>query len=339
MKNLLLLFFCLQFFAAYGQLASVTNKDYNADGIDDTLKCSFEVGGNFGGRDCQLIDGITQKKFGLTNYGCFCKIKQHVKVSSDLLKPENKAFLEILKGEILPVQKQVADPSLQWLIDCTYTSQTTGSDSDFDLVFKPKSKWRKGAIELPSTYYVEMPKDSLAKLFPDANRSGGQGEGEGDHGFLVYYGDTHFSTNSNTEANLIEVTGNGAYKVFQTGHGVLVKKEEAYKWLFVSDNDLNGSPGKLRWASVAQVVLLEKHVVIEQTLAPDAHYNIYVIDIETGIGGRLRIDFDYFDGIELNDLSYKERFSVKDNVILIGPKHKQLRFPLKETKQNLERFK
>lgn len=335
MRILILLLFCFHVFVVSGQFESVTNEDFNGDGIDDTLKCSFEVGSNFGGRDCQLIDGKTKKKHGLSSYGCFCKIKQQITVSPDLLKLENQTFLKLLKSEILPVQKLVADPTLQWLIDCAYASQTTGSDAVFNLIFKPKSNWRKGVIELPSTYYVKMPKDLLGKLFPDANRSDGS---EGGHGYLVYYGDTHFSTNSNTKQDLIEVTGNDTYKIFKTGHGVLVKKKEAYKWLFISDNDQNGSPSKLRWASIAQIILLEKHIIIEQSLAPDSIYNIYLIDIETGIGGRLRIDFDYFKGIDINDLSHQERFSVKDNEIRIGPKHNQLKFPLKEIKQNLDRF-
>ncbi len=110
------------------------------------------------------------------------------------------------------------------------------------------------------------------------------------------------------------------------------------KWLFVTDIDINGLPSKLRWQSIEQIVMVDNLIVVKQSLAPDVLYNIYVIDIETGLGGKLKIDFYFFDDIEISDLSLEERFSVKDRTIHIGSSDKQLKFMLKEIEQSMKEF-
>ncbi len=148
------------------QHSSVVNEDYNNDGIDDTLKCSYEIGSNFGGRDCQLIDGKTQTKFGLSNYGCFCKIKQYIVVSPKLFKSENSAFFDKLKTEILPIKRQTPDASLQWLINSSFSSHVIKDNPNLDFIFDPDIKWSMDPLEAPSTYYIQMSTDSLNKLVP-----------------------------------------------------------------------------------------------------------------------------------------------------------------------------
>ncbi len=333
-----LLFFFLFVLSVSAQHSSVISEDYNDDGIEDTLKCSYEIGSNFGGRDCQLIDGKTQTKFGLSNYGCFCKIKQHIAISPELTRPENSAFFDILKREILPIKKQTPDASLQWLINSSFASHVVKDNPNLDLIFNPDIKWSIDAPEAPSTYYIQMSTDSLIKLVPNKNKVRRQDKQSHYQGFLIYYGDTHFSTRNRIERNFIEVDENETYKMLRTGHGILAKKGILNKWLFVTDIDINGSPSKLRWQSIEQIVMVDNLIVVKQSLAPDVLYNIYVIDIETGVGGRLKIDFDFFDDTEISDLSHEERFSVVDDTVHIGSSDKQLKFPLKEIEQNMKEF-
>ena len=338
MQNVYVLFFFLFVLSVSGQYSSVVNEDYNNDGIDDTLKCSYEIGSNFGGRDCQLIDGKTQTKFGLSNYGCFCKIKQSIMVSAELFKPENITFFETLKKEILPIKKQTPDASLQWLINSSFSSHVIKDNPNLDLIFDPNIKWGIDSHEAPSTYYIQMSTDSLNKLVPQTNRVRKQDKQSHHQGFLVYYGDTHFSMQNNSGRSYIEVDENETYKVLRTSHGILAKKGILNKWLFVTDIDINGSPSKLRWQSIEQIVIVDNLIVVKQSLAPDVLYNIYVIDIETGVGGKLKIDFDFFDDIEISNLSLEERFSIKDNTIHIGSSEKQLKFSLMEIEQSMKEF-
>jgi hypothetical protein len=183
-----------------------------------------------------------------------------------------------------------------------------------------------------------MSTDSLNKLVPQTNRVRKQDKQSHHQGFLVYYGDTHFSAQNSVERSFIEVDESETYKVLRTSHGILAKKGILNKWLFVTDIDINGSPSKLRWQSIEQIVMVDNLIVVKQSLAPDVLYNIYVIDIETGVGGKLKIDFDFFDDTEISDLSLEERFSVKDNTVHIGSSDKQLKFSLMEIEQNMKEF-
>ena len=329
----LLVFFVFPFFVS-AQHTSITNKDFNQDSIPDILKCSYEIGSNFGGTDCTLIDGKTQAKFNLTNYGCYCNIKQLVVISPELKKQENIGFLYALSEEVLPQRSVTPDQSLMWIIRSANSLQKNLDDAYFEFVFNPKNEWRYGTIKLPHTYFIEMGTVSLAKIFPDQTEKI-QKLGKNDKVYLVYYGDTHFENLGTESPRLEAVAENSNYQIFKSKHGVLAKKGTTHKWLFVTDKALNDSPEKLRWKSIADVQLIQNYVLVQQTIAPDTKYHLYLIDIETGLGGQLKIDFDQFDDGDLPDLTAKGQFLIKDDLIYIGPKDNRLKFSLPELKQHL----
>lgn len=336
MKNLHILCLLLLASCLSAQHTSITSEDYNSDGIEDLLKCSYEIGSNFGGGECELTDGKTKNKFSLSNYGCFCAIKKRVRVAAELRKKENEYFFYRLKKEILPKFRPTPDQSLIWIINSSLHSQKLSEHRYFDLTFNPKIVWRQEEPELPSTYYIEMGVQILSKMIPtESTTSLPRSRDQKD--YLVYYGDTHFTAKGLKTKDFIAVAKNETYEILKTAHGVIAKKANSYKWLFVTDKDVNASPQKLRWASIEDVVLQDNHLIIKQGLAPDDAYHIYIIDIESGIGGRLKIDFDNLleNGIEILDLTPKERFSIEDNSIRIGRKRKILNFPLTEIKQEL----
>ncbi|TMM58550.1 hypothetical protein FEE95_03720 [Maribacter algarum] len=338
MKNLLLLFFFLFIAQLFAQHNSITTEDFNSDGIEDILMCSYEIGSNFGGADCELTDGKTKKKFTLTNYGCFCAIKKRVSVLPELRKKENEYFFYNLKKEVLPKFRPTPDQSLFWIINSSLNTQKQEENQYFNLTFNPKTVWRQEEPELPSTYYIEMGARTLSKIIRQEKITYAKSESSDQKDFLIYYGDTHFSSEGGKTKAFIPVEKNESYEILKTDHGVIAKKGNKYKWVFVTDMDINASPQKLRWASIEEVVLHDNHVIIKQALAPDPKYNIYVIEIETGLGGRLKIDFDFLleRGIEIPDLKPEERFSITDDMIVIGKKRNKMKFPLTEIKQELE---
>ncbi|MEP3208066.1 MAG: hypothetical protein ABJN95_02695 [Maribacter sp.] len=336
MKNLHFLLLLLLALSLSAQHTSITTEDFNSDGIKDLLKCSYEIGSNFGGGECELTDGKTKSKFSLSNFGCFCAIKKRVGVAAELRKKENEYFFYRLKKEILPKFRPTPDQSLIWIINSSLHSQEPSEHRYFDLTFNPKIVWRQEEPELPSTYYIEMGVQILSKMIP-AERNSAAPRSRDQKDYLVYYGDTHFAAEGSKTKDFIPVAKNDAYEILKTAHGVIAKKANSYKWLFVTDKDINASPQKLRWASIEDVVLHDSYVIIKQGLAPDNEYHIYIIDIESGIGGRLKINFDFLleKGIEILDLTPKERFSIENNTIRIGRKRKILKFPLTEIKHEL----
>lgn len=336
MSKLYILFFIIFTLPLSAQHSSVTQEDFNNDGVEDILKCTYEIGSNFGGGDCELQDGKTKNTFRLSNYGCFCAIKKHVFVAPELRKKENEYFLYTLKKEILPQFKPIPDQSLFWIIKSGLHTQRPQEHPYFDLIFDPQNAWRQGQPELPFTYSIEIGAQTLSKIAPIPSETSSKKLSADHKDFLVYYGDTHFSVENEEIKDFISVTKNDTYEILKTAHGVIVVKENTYKWLFVTDMDINDSPQKLRWASIEKVVLHGKHILIKQSLAPDSEFKIYVIDIETSHGGRLKIDFDerLVMNMEITDLSSEERFSVQEDNIIIGRKE----IPLEKIKHELKSF-
>ena len=123
MQTLYLLFIFVLVLPLSAQHASITTEDFNNDGADDVLKCSYEIGSSFGGGDCELTDGKTKNKFTLSNYGSFCAIKKRVSIAPDLRKKENEYFFYTLKKEILPKFKTTPDQSLIWIINSSLNTQ------------------------------------------------------------------------------------------------------------------------------------------------------------------------------------------------------------------------
>ena len=327
----LLLFLTSIFVTA--QHTTMTIDDFNADGVEDRLKCSYEIGSAFGGTDCTLTDGKTNANYNLTNFGCYCKIKKHVVLSPELRKPENVSFLYALRKEVLPIRRITPDQSLLWIIKSSLTTQKVNDNNHFDLIFNPKSHWRKEKIELPSTYYIEMSAKVLSNIIPSEDQN--QKVNIKGNDFLIYYGHSHFQNQGSQSDSLKLVAENDTYKILKTAHGVLVKKGDTYKWLFITDIDINGSPANLRQTSIEEVVLLKNHIILRQNLTPDLTYNIYLIDIANGMGGKLKINFDSFNANELQAMKSEKLFSVKDNTLRIGKKKHKLKFSLDEIKRDL----
>ena len=322
------------------QQTLTTAEDFNQDGIVDQLNCTYTIGSSFGGTTCKLQDGKTKKTFTLSNYGCYCAIKKSVFVTPELRKKENEYFLYTLKKEVLPEVKAIPDQSLYWIIKSGLHSKKLTDHRYFNLIFQPNSTWRSGKPEPPYTYAIEINSATLSQIAA-ANKTATNDISSADHkDFLVYYGDTHFS-NENKETQAFQhVATNNNYEIMKTAHGVIAKKGDTYKWLFVTDIDINAAPQKLRWSSIKAVVLLENHVLIQQSTAPNEEFMVYLIAIESGTGGRIKIDFNQLSdhNIMLANLNAEQRFSVQKNTLSIGTGPHKIQFPLSELKLMLNDY-
>ena len=330
MKHLVFISFLLSTISVISQHTTITDEDFNLDGIADHMKCTYEIGHNFGGSTCDLIDGKTNIKYTLHNKSCFFAMKSHVNVDKDLRKKENKYFFYKLKTEILPKFSPIADQSLLWIINSTLHTTNLTNNTHFDYIFNPKTTWRSGQPTLPYTYYIEIKEQTISKIINTQHNT--EEILSKDHkDFLVYYGDTHFLNQNDKKFEL--VTENSSYQILKTAHGVIAKKGKTYKWLFVTDIDANDAPRKLRWASIDTVILQNNYVIIKQNLAPDRDFNLYLINIENGIGAKLKIDLDK---INFETLSKTEQLSFKNDTLYLGKKENLIEIPLQEVKKALD---
>lgn len=309
----------------------VTVADYNSDKVVDTLKSFYEGGSGFGGRYVQMINGKTNETFTLTNNGCFCEIKRTVLIPPTLAKSENKLFLKELKALLLPEKRNNPDASLGWIIKSAYANKKLENNKFFDLIIDPKNSWRNTEFEYPSNYYLEVEGDTLTKLYDTAFEAPEWLHKKDTKGFLVYYAHNHYRNRTGDSLQVSD--NNGFYKAYRTSHGVLVKKGNLHKWVFISDVSITGAPEKLRWESIQMTKLYGKYLLIHQNLPPSGEYKLFVINIETGICGRLKFDFSNSDNSIENQ---RDTSLIQGESIIINTERQQTTYKLKDIFKELE---
>ena len=273
----------------FGQDSKTITKDFNNDGVLDTLKSYYDGGSGWGGTFVTLINGKTKENFEMDNYGCFCNIWNIILIPPELRKASNKPFLEVIKEELLPKKMNIPEGSLQWLITVNLNSKELSNNIYYDMLIKTPPQWTFGKIKLPDIYYIDIKGDTLNKLYYTDTETSKWKNSKKDEGWLVYYGHNHFRNEEGD--SLVLVDASPKYKVFRTSHGIVVQKGLSYAWVFVTDYRLTGGPEKLRWESIGNIKLVNKHIILQLNASLSSN-PIFVIDIENGIAGRLRYD-DY----------------------------------------------
>ncbi|WP_298420512.1 hypothetical protein [uncultured Kordia sp.] len=309
----------------------ITIADFNNDMVDDTLKTFYEGGSGFGGRYVQMTNGKTNERFELTNNGCSCEIKRMVLMTPALAKSENQLFLKELKAQLLPEKRNKPDASLDWIIKSAYANKKLENNKFFDLIIDPKNSWRNTEFEYPSNYYIEVEGDTLTKLYGTAYEAPEWLHKKATKGFLVYYAHNHYRNKVGDSLQISD--NNGFYKVYQTSHGVIVKKGNLHKWIFISDISITGAPDKLRWESIQMTKLYGKYLFIQQDLPPSGEYKLFVLNIETGICGRLKYDFSNADNSVENQ---RDTSLFQGESIIINTQGEQVTYKLKNIFKELE---
>ncbi|NOQ72797.1 MAG: hypothetical protein GQ574_12375 [Crocinitomix sp.] len=259
-------------------------KDFNADGYSDTLLKFYDGGSGYGGYYIEIQNGATDATYAMETDACFCQIRQTLIFPKNLTEIENAPFLTAILSELLPPYRAKPDPSLSWMLAAELSNKQLESDSLFIQIINPKQSWIKGEMELPVNYYIEM-KGDLLGLYYYEHTASGYAEIMNDEGVMVYYAQNHYGMEKDT---LKLAAQNDTYKIYKTEHGIIAKKGNTYKWLFISDVTVTWAPEKLRWASIGKVRLVGKHILFEQHLTPHVYSPIHVINIETGKFGRFR---------------------------------------------------
>ncbi|MBK8492401.1 MAG: hypothetical protein IPL49_16320 [Saprospirales bacterium] len=229
--------------------------DFNRDGAPDTLSHFDDSGSGFGGRYITLSDGQSGARFELNTFGCFCEIRREVGFPQGL----DTAFRKAIET-LFPPKKATPDGSLNWIIYGLDHRKEIENSTYFKEVIPFPNDWIAGPIELPSVYSLDLGADSL----------------------LIYYGHNHYDQNERGpgQDSLTKVSTSPDYEVWKTQHGLLAKKGQAYKWIFVTDAALTGAPEKLRRASIGDVVIDGPYVFLQQNQSLDDTGVLWVIDLE-----------------------------------------------------------
>jgi hypothetical protein len=151
------------------------------------------------------------------------------------------------------------------------------NNKDFDLVINTPFVWEKEPIYLPDTYCIELKWDTLKHFTINSGQKDEQG-------WLVYYAHNHYR--STKKDSLVLMASNDIYKIFRTSHGVIVKKNDYYTWVFVTDYGLTGGPAKLRWESIQSVQILNDQIIIK--LYTEEGDKCFIVDLKTGTAMRKR---------------------------------------------------
>jgi hypothetical protein len=293
-------------FLMTSQSAELIESDFNQDGSLDTLESYYDGGSGFGGTYVTLTDGRTQTKFELNSFGCFCDIKKVILIPQELYLPKNKPFLETIKTKLLPKKETEADPSLQWLISAHSNHSYLTDHPFFDLVIKSPPDWITGDIQIPETYSIEIDGEKIQALYTQETEYSDDIEYSSDKAWLIYYGHNH---NSNSKENFVLAADSDYFKVYKTSHGLIIKKDDTYSWVFVSDHSLTGSPDRLRWESIGEVEIVGKYIIFRMVNSRDFSNPIFIINSESGKTARLNtVDYIgepfYIENNKINITTY-----------------------------------
>ncbi len=301
-RNYLFLgFFLWSTISLFGQRkgTSINFYDLNGDGITDTLKSSFDEGSGFSTQASTLINGKTKEIFHINTESSFSQIKTLIYLPPALYKKKNKAFLSSIEKHFQIQRRQEIDPSLSWILDAEIKNQPIDQTEYFDRLIHAPIKWQEGVPKIPLTYTIEIKGEKLKNLWPSYLQKP-KSFSKKSKARLKYYGHNHFRYRSSEDFMALDSSKN--FTLIKSAHGLILKKENSFAWIYVNDNDLVGGPQKLRWESIMSAKIIGKFILLQQSLPPDTISRLWLIDTETGNLARLKTP------IESN-----EDFSVKSD--------------------------
>jgi hypothetical protein len=259
----------------------VVKKDFNKDGVIDTLTTMADGGSGFGGDFVTLKDGKTGKAFTYNTWGSYGQLLRLIPFADELMRPENKGFKEALETALFPeIPSGNIDRSLAWLIDA-YSQMPQESGERGDALFSQKirfqPRWAEGEAASPGSYYCVTSDETLFRRFPIYQEDNPPYGPDHRQGWLVYYAANH--------QNLELACASDPVRVFKSAHGVVVIEGGRSCWVFVNDEVLTDGPPKLRWPSIKEVHFSDGLVFIHHAGGEE---HLFVVDYRNGVAGRLK---------------------------------------------------
>ncbi|MCB0836851.1 MAG: hypothetical protein KDD99_09345 [Bacteroidetes bacterium] len=295
----LLIFYFLNSSQAQFDTPKIETADFNQDGFLDSLITISSPGSGFYYHSYTIIDGSGKLREEIIVDGCKCSLTNLTPIPEVLMKPENLAFRKALESKWND-SLQSPDHSLDWIIGGYFHPQKLADTSFFEEVFQTEEGWYKGEIQPPYNHSLIISGDTLNKLIDaffieelDEKRVGKLKSHK--HAWLIYWGNTHRSWKSHPlQKDLPEMftkaDSSADYELIQTVHGVIVKKQNQYRWLLVSEIGLTSAPVRLSSHSIEEAKLVGDLVIINHISPHLGKPRVYIADILTGKVGNVQLD-------------------------------------------------
>lgn len=272
--------------------SQINKKDFNKDGVTDQVSITNDAGSAFSTKYITYQDGKTKKKYkfsALYSLGSFFAICN----APNILGQSGRELL----GNQLFGSRDTVEPSLNWLIEACSNKINLKESGVVDFATKYTPIWMIGEPKLPKPYYSILSNTKYKRLLGVAIADG---DFKSDYFWIDYNPYPHRSKPKimNVETKEMMPLDKADFKVlkidstnwiYSTPHGVLLKKQDKYSWIFINDNQAFEANEKLRWPSIIDAQCFRNYVFVCQRIGTDGS-NLFIINFNTGFVIRLSND-------------------------------------------------
>lgn len=283
------IFLFLGFQNLQAQTAQTEIKDYNQDGVIDTLEVWYDGGSGSGGYYAKAQNGKTGQSYEMDTWGCFCEIKTIVPLPPDSDSSENAPFYKAITSKLFPTVKEDIDPTLEWIIQANIKSIKPEDESIFDLILPVQLNWIGNKIQKPSNYQV-LVDDLLIKSMYSPIQEPPSWIDEAKNGYLAYYPHNHELQVKALPLDKEE------YGILQGKHSMIYKNEDKEAVVFITDHSLTSGPERLRDPSIAHIESSGEYAFFTVSEAPEPSYRIFLIHLNSGTIARLNQTLEGYSG-------------------------------------------
>jgi len=301
--------------SAFGQNApQFYTRDFNEDGSNDDLIVNYFLGT----LDYAIYtDGLTktQYKFQFQRQETKHGIVKVTPIPAYFRTEKGEKALPKIDSLIfkIPLTKNV-DHSLIWLLD-NYITKEKSTSKFFSQQSSFQPTWTPNKPEMPNNYRIKTDDTTLlfqmykSQYLKDTNSSA----------YITYLGkyQTRAISMTKSDVNIIyplTLDSTPTFKLYQSAHGVFIKKDSLYSWVFVSDGGLYNNIQKLEWESIQQVATYKDFIIVLNQPYPAIKNNMYIVDWKRGKTFEFKREFLFESASEYN---YIDNFEVIENQIFL----------------------
>jgi hypothetical protein len=297
----------------------IFTKDFNEDGTNDDLVVNYFLGM----LDYAIYtDGLTKTQYK------FIFQRQETKHGIVKVTPIPMYFRTEKGEKALPkidslifnitLTKKV-DNSLIWLLD-NYSSKSISSSKYFSYQSSYEPSWNATNPEMPNNYRIKIEDTTLLYAMYKSQ----QLKDTSSAAYISYLGKFQTRAISLTKSDIniiypLTLDSTANFKLYQSAHGVFIKKDSMYSWVFVSDGGLYNNIQKLEWESIQQVSTYKDFVVVLNQPYPAIQNNIYIVDWKRGRTFEIKHDY-----IFASDPAYHfiDNFEIIENQLYLFVKNR-----------------
>lgn len=346
MKNLLGIILCFLSFPLFAQLEEkvVRIQDFNEDGIADTLRYELFRGYT---HFMTFTDGKSHQGYKFYREDSKASFLGFIAVPEEFLDDKYQVLLDSLKYRLcrLELANQFS-PSLKWLMDAYASKIEQPKSSYFSHTIQVPLNWKPWPPELPQASYSFLDSDSLAyPIMYDPDKRSYLPKHNAGKGYLLYYGHNQvrsFYLDKSPSKFPHKIDSTKAWDIYAFSHGLILRKDTRYSWIFHTDNELTGGPGKLRWPSIDTAFIHKGHLFVHHISPVTQGNRVFIINLKNGMIGRLRLEENFMENssrcfsisIKQNTLSILSEISENCQRYDEGPE--KITFPLNELFSDLK---